>query len=198
MIEFAFDFASSASLLALKPTLALADELGVDVAFHPFPTDAPRGAPPPSATESVAERHARVRAEYHAKDFQRYAKAQGLEVNRAPVGADTKLASIACLQARRQGVASAFVERVFRDFWADRLDIESRDAVAKALAKVGGGTLFDADSLAAEYDAERQALAERGVHAVPAYLVADQLFIGRQHLPMIRWLLSGSDGPGPL
>lgn len=197
MIEFAFDFASSASLLALKPTLALADELGVDIAFHPFPTDAPRGAPPPSATESVAERHARVRAEYHAKDFARYAKAQGLEVNRTPAGADTKLASIACLQARRQGVASAFVEHVFRDFWADRLDIESRDAVAEVLAEVGGGT-FDADSLEAEYDAERKALAERGVHAVPAYLVADQLFIGRQHLPMIRWLLTGEKGLGPL
>ena len=197
MIEFAFDFASSASLLALKPTLALADELGVDIAFHPFPTDAPRGAPPLSATESVAERHARVRAEYHAKDFARYAKAQGLEVNRAPAGADSKLASIACLRARRQGVAKAFVEHVFRDFWADRLDIESRDAVAKALAKVGGGT-FDAESLEADYDAERQALAERGVHAVPAYLVADQLFIGRQHLPMIRWLLTGEKGLGPL
>ena len=197
MIDFAFDFASSASLLALKPTLALADELGVDIAFHPFPTDAPRGAPTESATESVAERHTRVRAEYHAKDFARYAKMQGLEVNRAPTAADTKLASIACLQARRQGVAKAFVERVFRDFWAGRLDIEDGAAVAEVLAEVGDGT-FDAESLEAEYDAERQALAERGVHAVPAYLVADQLFIGRQHLPMIRWLLSGSEGPGPL
>ena len=197
MIDFAFDFASSASLLALKPTLALADELGVDIAFHAFPTDAPRGAPPPSATESVAERHARVRAEYHAKDFARYAKAQGLEVNRAPTGADSKLASIACVQARRQGVAKAFVERVFSDFWAGHLDIEDRDALAEVLAEVGGGAL-DAESLEAEYDVERQALAERGIHAVPAYLVADQLFIGRQHLPMIRWLLSGSEGSGPL
>lgn len=197
MIDFAFDFASSASLLALKPTLALAGELGVDIAFHPFPTDAPRGAPTPSATESVAERHARVRAEYHAKDFVRYAKVQGIEVNRAPAGADSKLASVACLQARRQGVAKAFVERVFRDFWAGRLEIEDGAAVAEVLAEVGGGA-FDPASLEAEYDAEREALAERGLHAVPAYLVADQLFIGRQHLPMIRWLLSGSEGPGPL
>ena len=197
MIEFAFDFASSASLLALKPTLVLADELGVDIAFHPFPTDAPRGAPTPSATESVAERHARVRAEYHAKDFARYAKVQGIEVNRAPAGADSKLASIACLQARRQGVAKAFVERLFHDFWAGRLNIEDRDAVADVLAEVGGGA-FEAEQLEAEYDAERQALAERGVHAVPTFLAADQLFIGRQHLPMIRWLLSGEKGPGPL
>ena len=197
MIEFAFDFASSASLLALKPTQALAEELGVGIAWRPFPTDAPRAVPRQSAEESVAERHARVRAEYHAKDFARYAKVQGIEVRRAATAADTTLASIACLQARRHGVEGAFVAHVFREFWAGRLNIEEREAVAEALAEVGGGVL-DAEPLRAEYDAERQALAERGVYAVPTYLVAEQLFTGRQHLPMIRWLLSGEEGPGPL
>ena len=197
MIEFAFDFASSASLLALKPTQTLAEELGVEIAWRPFPTDAPRAVPQQSAEESVAERHARVRAEYHAKDFARYAKVQGIEVRRAATAADTTLASIACLQARRHGVEGAFVAHVFREFWAGRLNIEEREAVAEALAEVGGGVL-DAEPLRAEYDAERQALAERGVYAVPTYLVAEQLFTGRQHLPMIRWLLSGEEGPGPL
>lgn len=197
MIEFAFDFASSASLLALKPTQALAEELGVEVVWRPFPTDAPRATPQPSAEESVAERHARVRAEYHAKDFARYAKVQGIEVKRAATAADTTLASIACLQARRHGVEGTFVAHVFREFWAGRLNIEEHQAVADALAEVGGGA-FDAEPQRAEYDAERQALAERGVYAVPTYLVAEQLFTGRQHLPMIRWLLSGEEGPGPL
>ena len=197
MIEFAFDFASSASLLALKPTQALAEELGVEVAWRPFPTDAPRAVPQQSAEESVAERHARVRAEYHAKDFARYAKVQGIEVRRAATAADTNLASIACLQARRHGVEGAFVAHVFREFWAGRLNIEAQEAVTDALAEVGGGVL-DAERLRAEYDAERQVLAERGVYAVPTYLVAEQLFTGRQHLPMIRWLLSGEEGPGPL
>ena len=197
MIEFAFDFASSASLLALKPTQALAEELGVEIAWRPFPTDAPRAVPQQSAEESVAERHARVRAEYHAKDFARYAKVQGIEVRRAATAADTTLASIACLQARRHGVEGAFVAHVFREFWAGRLDIEAQEAVTEALAEVGGGA-FDAEPLRAEYDAERQALTERGVYAVPTYLVAEQLFTGRQHLPMIRWLLSGEEGPGPL
>lgn len=31
-----------------------------------------------------------------------------------------------------------------------------------------------------------------------AYVVDGQHFVGRQHLPMIRWLLCGSEGLGPL
>ena len=33
------------------------------------------------------------------------------------------------------------------------------------------------------------ALREAGVQLTPAYLVGDELFVGRQHLPMIRWIL---------
>ena len=33
---------------------------------------------------------------------------------------------------------------------------------------------------------------------IPTYLVEGQMFMGRQHLPMIRWLLTGQEGPGPL
>lgn len=197
VIEFAFDFASTASLLALKPTLALVDDLGVAIEWRPFPTEAPRGVPQPKADETVAERHARVRAEYQAADFARYAKAQGLDVRRDAVGVDSRLASLACLQARGDGVARAFVEHVFREFWGGRLDIGEREALNAALAEVGGKPMSE-DSLQAKHAEERASLSERGVHSVPAYLVADQLFLGRQHLPMIRWLLGGSEGPGPL
>lgn len=200
VIEFAFDFASTASLLALKPTLALADDLGVAIEWRPFPTEAPRGVPLPKAGETVAERHARVRAEYQATDFARYAKAQGLDVRRDAVGVDSRLASLACLEARGVGVARAFVEHVFREFWAGRLDIGEREALNAALADVGGKPMSEdsEDALQAKHAEERASLSERGVHSVPAYLVADQLFLGRQHLPMIRWLLGGSEGPGPL
>ena len=197
VIDFAFDFASTASLLALKPTLALADDLGVAIEWRPFPTEAPRGVPRPKAGETVAERHARVRAEYQAADFARYAKAQGLDVRRDAVGVDSRLASLACLQARSDGVARAFVEHVFREFWARRLNIGERDALNAALAEVGGQPMSE-DALQAKHAEERASLSERGVHSVPAYLAADQLFLGRQHLPMIRWLLGGSEGPGPL
>lgn len=197
-IDLAFDFTSTASLLAFKPTCALADELGIDVRWLPFPTET-RAVPPSHPNETVAERHARVRAEYAAQDFARYAKVQGWTVTRDANGVQSSLASMICLALNRDGAkrSRAYVERVFRDFWSGRLDIESPVALAGVVAELDF-ELGDTSPLPAEFEEHKAALTERGVFAVPTYIVADQLFTGRQHLPMIRWLLTGGEGPGPL
>lgn len=197
-IDLAFDFASTASLLAFKPTCALADELGIDVRWLPFPTRT-RTVPAKRPDETVGERHARVRAEYVAKDFARYAKLQGWKIARDAAGVHSELASMACLAANDNGPeqAQAYVERVFRDFWAGCLDIESEAALGGLAAELNL-ELGDTSRLPAQFEEHRKALTERGVFSVPTYIVDDQLFTGRQHLPMIRWLLTGSEGPGPL
>ena len=196
MIGFAFDYASTASLLAFKPTCALADELGVDVHWLPYPV-ATRESPASQARETVAERHTRVRAEYFARDAARYAKVQGIELNRDAAGVDTALACGGCLWADRHGLARPFTRQVLLEFWAGRLDIEDRHAIDAVLTEVGapGFEGFDFREALATHKA---GLEQRGVFNVPTYLVADQLFTGRAHLPMIRWLLGGRHGPGPL
>ncbi len=195
-IGFAFDFTNAASLLAFKPTCALADELGVNVDWLPFPTES-RGVPAQKPDETVSDRHARVRAEYYARDAARYARGQGIEMSRDGAEVDSKLACSGCLVANRHGVGRAYTERVLFDFWANRLDIKDGEAIASVLATLGVDG-FDAESGASELAAHQKALGERGVFNIPTYLVADQLFVGRQHLPMIRWLLTGEQGPGPL
>ena len=196
MIGFAFDYASTASLLAFNPTCALADELGAPIDWLPFPTGV-RPAPEPRAAETASERHARVRAEYVARDAARYAGLQGIDIRRDAAGVDSSLACAGCLWAKRHGRAEAYSRRVLFAFWAGRLDIEERGAVEGVLAEVGAPGFAGFDG-AAELAAHRADMEERGVFNVPTYLAAGQLFVGRQHLPMIRWLLTGSDGPGPL
>ena len=41
-------------------------------------------------------------------------------------------------------------------------------------------------------------LQERGLFQVPAYVFEDEVFYGRQHLPMIGWILDGRSGPIPI
>ncbi len=207
MIGFAFDFTSTASLLAFKPTCALADELGVAIDWLPFATEvreAPRRKDGESADsavsadsgESVGERHALVRTEYFARDAARYAKLQGIDIARDAAGVDSTLACAGCLWAKRYDRARAYTEQVLFAFWAGRLDIEDRDAIDSVLIELGapGFATFGSGELAAH----RATVEQRGVFNVPTYLVAEQIFIGRQHLPMIRWLLTSQQGRGPL
>jgi 2-hydroxychromene-2-carboxylate isomerase len=42
------------------------------------------------------------------------------------------------------------------------------------------------------------ALQSAGLFNVPAYVVEDDVFYGRQHLPMVEWLLTGRGGEVPI
>ena len=194
-IELAFDFTSAASLLAFKPACTLADDLGVAIDWLPFPTQT-RAPAPASENETASDRHLRVRAAYVARDTARYARVQGIEMNRDAQGVDSALARAGCLWANRHGVGRAYVEHTLLPFWAARLDIEDAGAIADVLAELGAPQFAGHD--AKELATHQAALAERGVFNVPTFLVRGQQFVGRQHLPMIRWLLTGQEGAGPL
>ncbi|MDE0422539.1 MAG: DsbA family protein [Gammaproteobacteria bacterium] len=198
MIGFAFDYISTASLLAFAPTCALADELGVGIEWLPVPGNArPAAVGAKRGDESVSERHSRVRAEYVAMDVARYARWQGIEINRDANGVDSALACAGGLWADRHGVARAYHHQVFTDFWAGRLDIEDVATLGAVLGGLGAPG-FDGEGFEAPLAAYKASVDDRGVHTLPAYLVEEQVFVGRAHLPMIRWLLQGRNGPGPL
>ena len=42
------------------------------------------------------------------------------------------------------------------------------------------------------------AVQDRGLARAPTYLIENEVFVGRQHLPMIHWILDGRRGPGPI
>ncbi len=44
----------------------------------------------------------------------------------------------------------------------------------------------------------QNAALEAGIFDVPSYLIDGEIFLGRQHLPMIRWLLSDQRGQPPV
>ena len=198
MIGFAFDYISTASLLAFAPTCALADDLAVPIEWLPVPGNArPAAVGAKRGDESVAERHSRVRAEYVAMDVARYARWQGIEINRDANGVDSAPACAGGLWADRHGVARAYHQQVFTEFWAGRLDIEDIATLGSVLDGLGAPG-FAGHDFEAPLAAHKASVADRGVHTLPTYLVEEQVFVGRAHLPMIRWILQGRDGPGPL
>ena len=76
-MQLYIDFKCPASYLALKPTLAVSEQLGVPIGWHPMRSyQSPLMDEKPH--EEVGERHRRVRALARQKTHQLYAQVQNL------------------------------------------------------------------------------------------------------------------------
>ena len=219
------DFKSANSRLALGPTLALADEVGAAVDWRPLHLKPRRSKAAPAASRSGL--HVRMRAEYRRREQALYAGNQGIELIHPPTEFDSFAANAGLLWMRRQGAAAgrcrAYVTQVFTETWAGRMDPADVNAVAAAIAAAGGegdkgegekgeGEMgkggkgegkkalqaYLAGAAQAELDAVAAEARALGANDTPAFVVGGELYIGRQHLPVIRWWLTGQVGEPPV
>ena len=200
-----FDFKSANSRLALGPTLALMDEVGATVDWRPLSFQPKRlKSGPADASRSAV--HVRVRAEYRRREQALYARNQGIELIHPPADWDGFTANAGLLWLRRQGAEAsqcrAYVTQVFADLWAGRMDSADAKATTVAIAAAGGeGAEFGAylaGPAQAELDAVFAEARALGANDTPAFVVGGELYIGRQHLPVIRWWLTGQAGEPPV
>ena len=198
------DFGNAHAWLAVEPTRALEARLGVAFDWLPLAV-APLLRPTPErGGDDRGTRHRRFRARYFENDLRRYAASRGLELGDLYRAPDTRLASLALLFVRAQAPerAGAFAARVFELEWQRGADIAKPEAIDAALAEVGldpqrfrGFAAGEGPSQLAALQSEFEAL---GLYTVPAYLIGGEAFLGRQHLPMVEWLLTGKTGPPPI
>ncbi|MCY3818192.1 MAG: hypothetical protein OXH52_02340 [Gammaproteobacteria bacterium] len=182
------------SYLAKDPTYALADELGVDIDWLPFVS---RPLRRPGSGTDRGSRHRRFRAACQERSIARYAGARGLSVRDIYRAPDSSLAGMGMLAARAHSEEALrdYLDRTFRQYWEEGLDIEDADAISGLLSGAGVAE-FDPD--VEQFGKLQECLALAGVFDTPAYLVGGDIFLGRAHLPMIRWILTGRTGPPPI
>jgi len=198
------DIRSPFSYLALQPAVALGSELGIDINWLPLAVP-PLSAPStPGPDDGRGIRHRRHRAAALAREIETYAAIQGLVLRDCYRAPDPVAAHHVWLwvRDRHPDRLHSFLAEAFRAYWALELDLSSDAAVASLVDSLGcDGSDFmswcatDAPSVAGELADE---LRERGLLGVPCYVVEEEVFLGRQHLPMIRWILEGRRGPGPI
>ena len=199
-VRVVIDFASPASWLAVDPTRALESSLAETFVWLPLRAATIPKPPPAGSSDDRTTRHRRFRAEYVVQDLRRYAQARGLELGDVDREVDTTEASMGLLWLNRSppSRAGSFVSSVFGRVWQDHA-AAGRDFVEDALGEAAGGyRLYAATEGPREVAAAREELIARSVWSTPAYLLEEDLFIGRQHLPMVRWILTGRDGPPPI
>lgn len=203
-LSVGLDIRHPLAYLALRPAIEFGRELGLQINWVPI-TGQPLKAPSiPRPDDDRSVRHKRHRANMIAREIALYAEAQGLTVQEPYRDGSPVAAHLAWLwmRAAQPDSLEPFLEDLFRRYWSLELDAASLDDVASVIEAFGenpgafrawAGT--EGPTVAAEL---ADALTESGMSQVPAYLVGDELFWGRQHLPMIRWILEGRNGPGPI
>ena len=186
MLDIFIDFKSPAAYLALKPTRALLQEENIEARFRPFRMR-DRDVPQIAEHETVGDTHRRVRAASRRKIFLHYAAVQGIEMNfpteRTPT--DLALGALALID----GPQLPFIEACFVAYWRDNADLDDAAIVARLIADSGVTLSDDLAQARAALETALEAAEEDGAVDTPGYLVKEQMFVGREHLPWVRELL---------
>jgi 2-hydroxychromene-2-carboxylate isomerase len=203
-LTVALDVRHPLAYLALGPGIAFGRELGLAIDWLPFAAQPLRPPSKPAPDDDRSIHHRRHRANMIAREIAVYGAAQGLRIEEPYRDAPADALHLAWLWVRDRApeALEPFLVEVFRRYWALELEAADLDAVAKGVEAAGhdgaGFLAWAGSDGPAALERVADGLAGAGVSAVPSYLVGDELFLGRQHLPMIRWILAGRAGPVPI
>lgn len=203
------DIKSPYAFVAIRPTLALEAELGVQFDWRPLTLNIPSylGSAEKKKGKVVASKGRSQRTwnaiRYSYRDARRYAERQGLILKGTEKIWDSRLPNIGILwvmQTARDKLADYF-EAVYPPFWRRELDIEDLAVVEGCLKSAGiehSGFASFADGPGRQLHDELQPqFHSNGIYGVPTFVLGDDILFGREHIPYLRWALTGREGGPP-
>ena len=185
MLTVFLDFKSPGAYLAMSPTLALVERLSLEVDWKPFRV-IERDIPKLGKEETVGESHRRVRAESQRRLAVKYAAHQGIDLKfpETPGVTDLALGVLSAIEDARL----AYIQAAFEAYWQSHSDLDDPTVVKSILDKSGASLAIDLEDARALLETAQDQAEEAGIVGAPAYVISDQTFVGREHLPWIEEL----------
>lgn len=190
------DVKNPLAYFALAPTLALAEELSVEIDWLPLVASPLTRPAEPGPKPDRGALHHWHRSRYHERALARSAEACGVKLGDPYRAPDSTAAGAALLWVKQRApdLVRPFLLAIFERYWSETLDIEDAAALQGLMidlaAPVAGFKEYINGPGRAECEALGASLRAAGGFSVPTYWVGGELFLGRQHLPMIRRLLT--------
>jgi 2-hydroxychromene-2-carboxylate isomerase len=94
-----------------------------------------------------------------------------------------------------------YIEAAFLKTFRDGADVESLSGLQVVLGESGfrsAGLDHFVENEASDLAAAREEIMDSGVFNAPAFVVEGEIFHGREHLPLIQWMLAGKQGIPPV
>ncbi len=202
------DIKSPYAFVAIAPTLALERELDTLFDWRPLTLDIPSylGSAKKKAGKVVESNRSSSQwasIKYAYKDARRYAEQQGHILKGTEKIWDSSIANMGIMwvsQTDRRKLP-AYFNAVYPPFWRRELDIEDPNVLVACLKQANvdsaGFLNFIQGAGRRTHNNLQNKLHPAGIYGVPTYVFGDHILFGREHLPLIRWHLSGKPGPAP-
>ena len=194
--------------LALGPTFEMIDELGLKARWLPISALLNRVStrvPEAAAVDPLAEYKARrqkARDRFARQELSRNCQRLGISESQGANTFEATWVHIGLLYLDQVGGDSrTYVEKVYESGFDLDQPLDEVEAVSDLLRSLGVDPHGFNDYLArgrAVLDELELRLLEEGVFDSPAYIYQNHRFHGRQHLPLIRWYLTGCVGLPPV
>ena len=209
-LEVYIDYKSPYAFVAMAPTLQLEFQFDVEIDWFPLTLNLGSylGTARTNNSGQVIENNRSPRqwmaVRYAYYDTRRYARQLGLTLRGTQKIWDSSIAAIGllwCKATSKPEVVRDYHRIVFHPFWRRELDIEDLSSVEGCLERAGAPKSGFADYLNGEgrsnHDQLQDDILDRGYFGVPTFVIDDEIYFGREHLPLIRWHLAGQKGACP-
>ena len=198
-LEFWYDFASTYSYLSAMRIEALAEAVGVEIAYRPFllgPIFKAQGLTTSPFVLNIAK------GRYMARDIGRIAAARGCAFHMPEIfPANSLAAARIAMAAEQEGWIGAFTQAVFAAEFADRSDIAAPDALARIVTDLGHDPArllvrTASDEVKSALRARTEAAAAKGIFGAPTFITDDaELFWGDDRLEAaLAWACGNQHG----
>jgi 2-hydroxychromene-2-carboxylate isomerase len=209
MLKVYIDFKSPYAFIAMAPTYALEDEFGIEIDWYPLTLDIGSflGTAKTNKAGKVVENnrspHQWLAVKYAYMDARRYANLRSLTLRGPQKIWDSSIAAIAMVWAKQAGrdVLKRYSSMTFDGFWKRELDIEDPSVITALLEEAGANTdefiVYLEGRGREHHDKLQDEILDLGYFGVPTYVIEDEVYFGREHLPRVRWHLAGRQGALP-
>lgn len=188
--------------LALPGTTQLLAKAKCDARWFPMRVDGwSDPGPEPAADAGRGVRHRWFRANYRERELQHYAGVHQLPLTNLYRQSDSSQAAMALLWLSKQPAANnlvpMFLVKLTQAHWANPnatmdLDADILPLLRDLTDNPAGFKSYRSEQGPAELEAQLAANSALGVTRGPAYHFEEQLYIGREHLPLLTELISES------
>ena len=202
IIEIYIDFKSPYAYLAIDSSIKFAKHNKLEINWLPFVLEIPDflGSAKVDDQRNIIENnrnpHQWRRVKYSYMDCRRYANLKDITIRGPQKIWDTQLISIALLWTKNNHyeLTELFIKYVFEKFWKRELDIEDNNVITNILKHIGistnGFKEWSINGGKKELEVIIEKGHEKGVFGVPSYYFDNELFWGREHLPMIEAIIT--------